>query len=89
MSSLLEFQHRLAEDKKATYSIETSELNPKKIKTDAIKETREQYEIDDYTLKSLRKYILKHSTTLASSGNIIEGKIGTKKVTLTVLKIKE
>lgn len=89
MSNLLEFQHSILQNKKVIFSIETSDLNPKDIETTEVEESREEFEVNKYDLKTLREYILKHSTKLSETGNIIKGEVKNNKVVLTILKIKE
>jgi len=87
MSNLLEFQHSILENKKAIFSIETSDLNPKNIETTEVEESREEFEVNKYDLKALREYIQKHSTKLSETGNTIKGEIENETVILTILKI--
>jgi len=89
MSNLLEFQHSILENKKATFSIETSDLNPKDIETTEVVETKEEFEVEKYDLKTLRDYILKYSTKLSETGNTIKGEVKNENVILTILKINE
>ena len=87
-SNLLEFQKALIADGKAIFSIETSELNPKKEKTDEIESTKEEFDLIKYTIKTLREYILKYSSTIAEVNTLIQGEIKEDKVILTILKIE-
>ena len=87
-SNILEFQKALIVDNKAIFSIETSELNPKKEKTDEIERTKEEFDLVKYTIKTLREYILKYSSTIAEVNTLIQGEIKEGKVILTILKIK-
>ena len=88
MSNLLEFQKALVADGKAIFSIETSELNPKKENTGEIEETKEGFSLVKYTVKTLREYILKYSSTIAEVNTLIQGEIKEGKVILVILKIK-
>jgi len=87
-SNILEFQKALVADGKAIFSIETSELNPKKEKTDEIESTKEEFDLAKYTIKTLREYILKYSSTIAEVNTLIQGEIKEDKVILVILKIK-
>jgi hypothetical protein len=87
MSSLLEFQQRIVEGENAIFCLDTSELNPKNIKTSAIKETQVVYNKDDYNLKTLREYILNNTSILSKTGSIIQAKIKSRNITLEVLKL--
>lgn len=85
MSNLLEFQHTILTKGKAIYSIETSELNPKKLKSTENKETITSIPEEDYSVRNLREFIQKNSQTLANNGDVLKGEIVNGNVVLTVL----
>ncbi len=88
MGSLLEFQRSLRKESEVVYSIETSELNPKKLEADEIEETVEIFQKEDYTVKTLRDYIYGKSTILAETGNVIKGVNTGEQIKLVILKVK-
>jgi len=87
-SNLLEFQRAMVDNNKATFNIETSKLNPKNIKTRVVEDTKEEFEVVKYTIRTLREFILKHSFTIATTDSLIQGEIKEDKVILTILKIE-
>ena len=87
-SNLLEFQRAMVDNNKATFNIETSELNPENVETDEVEDTKEEFEVVKYTIRTLREYIIKHSSTLNTIDNLIQGEIKEGNVILIIFKIK-